>query len=614
MQCHAFLSVVFRVRSDPDQVREWQNLRRGGTDCNDDAYVDLVDAVLQKDELSRENLKTLQEHKRSLKLVQSLLRPPKTSKNIDERNANDREDLIKEKKIIEEKIKLAEKHWKSSLEDTTKTLFKLASPVTNMSSHLEDGGECGDNSHAINIVVPPLLQLEYSCPRSSLAMDLEQAWKQYTLHHFASYLWLEVPPGVPVVENASGSCQTPSLAHSISPDRAHELWGCYEPTSLSQADSHPIVMLPSWIRLLTDNLPSKSIWGEKELPRYTAIWSRHENYRHPKHGSNNVVWLGRPNEYNDDKSRERDSLNELPPLCSTTSFSALDLVAVVAPSAVDAREIQWNLVKNLVGYFGGLFMARGDGQGQNQLLKHIVAAPHLHNHELSRIEIHFRLPASLSQPTNRNTNEESSGDTEIRTNTLRLGWVSHWGDAMTRACDMAFSGGGVARAGGKNKYSKSTRNTSTKEYVHLVQASVIDDSLSMWNKILYANSNAILTPDFGKIPSSKKDKQLLIDVPPVLVPYLIRSYQNLSSIPIDDFFLTEKSKRKNKETVFGTLDDDKRISISQKQAVGVTVVDRCSQDQPRFPPLGVPSSKHRAELREQIQFENFSCPYDFLFD
>ena len=70
------------VRSNPDQVREWQNQRRayattkGGDGCagdiglNGNMSIDLVDDVLQKDELSRKNLQKLQEHKRKLKQLQ----------------------------------------------------------------------------------------------------------------------------------------------------------------------------------------------------------------------------------------------------------------------------------------------------------------------------------------------------------------------------------------------------------------------------------------------------------------------------------------------------------------------------------------------------------------
>lgn len=63
------------ARSNPDQVREWQNQRRafpttkGGDGCADDRSIDLVDDVLRKDDLSRKNLLNLQEHKKKSETI-----------------------------------------------------------------------------------------------------------------------------------------------------------------------------------------------------------------------------------------------------------------------------------------------------------------------------------------------------------------------------------------------------------------------------------------------------------------------------------------------------------------------------------------------------------------
>jgi len=693
------------VRSDPNQVREWQNLRRRsvfatptGDDscvdsisCNDDTSIDLVDAVLRKDELSRKNLQNLQDYKRSLKQLQLCLRPktmpqPDVKKNFDSSEKNlanateqhedndkpeslppssiNRENLIKEKKAIETQIRLAESDWKASLKDTYNTLCKLASPVTVMKTKPNgDGNDSGlitttvHDSDAIKVVAPALLLPDSGCPRSSLGMDLEQAWRQYTLRRFAAYLWVELPRGVSVVEMSSDVSQPPSPSHfpSINLDRAHELWGCCASTlspstsrpsdacpicevssstaSPSKAD-HPVVMLPSWIRLLTESLPNKSIWGEKELPRYTAIWSRSENHRPLQQGSNNILWLGRPKECNEDKVGKQDSFGVLPSLPSITGPFSLELVAVAAPSVVDAREIQNNLVEELLNYYGGLLMVRGGEQSRKKLLKRVVvAAPDLHNHEWSRIEIHFQLHSSSCSSSNRNAEEERDGDTESRTNsdihTLRLGWVSHWGDAATRACDMTFAGGGIVRAGGKKRYNKSSRNASTKEYVHLVEASVIDSSSSTWNKILYANSNAMVNSNRSTDDadfSRRKEKQFLVNVPLVLEPYLIRPISNSSSIPLEDLFFDEKSKRKEKDTVFGVLGNTKDpytghneqqepVMPCSSSRMGIAGVDSsCIQDEPKFPPFGVPSSMSQGELQKRIRWEKLSCPYDFLFE
>lgn len=564
------------VRSDPDQVREWQNLRRRRDDGGDNETVgmDLVDTFLHKDEVSLKNLQTLQEHKKSLKQVQMALRPkkPRDDKGAEANNAADtqelsREDLLNEKKAIETKIRSVEADWKTSLEETQKALCRLASPVTVMKS-TGDGGSDYDLDASQVSVTPVSLPVSGNT-RTFLAMDLEQAWKQYTLRYFSSYRSVEMPGGLPVVEMPSDGSKL-SDHPSIGMDRAIELWGClstqipssdYEPCSRSssQADNHTITTLPSWIRLLTEFLPNKSIWGEKELPRCTAIWSTGE------------------------KDSSGLSLNG-------GSFS-MDLLAVMAPSVVDAREIQNKLIQELIEYYNGLLTE------SRQLKRILVAPPDLHSHERSRIEIHLEMSPSCAQ------------DDKIKT--LRLGWVSHWGDAATRACDMAFAGGGVVQAGGKKKY-KASRNAASKEYVHLVQASVIDEST--WKKILYANA----------CPASTESTDLSLNVPSVLVRHLVRPLSGSSGIPWKDLFFDENSKKKKKESVFGVLGDrnDRSFGSKKHQEAPVNSCNSGSgivtageeKAQPRFPPFGKITSLSQEELQKRTRLEKISCPYDFLFE
>lgn len=565
------------VRSNPCQVRQWQNQRHKSAttrdydgciddiDLKDDRSIDLVDTVLRKDELSRKKQHNLQEHKRNLKRLQLRLRPKSTQPSglkkfhgtgeneptdtMEKKQQRDkkedihkakalpqsqdrREDLIEEKKALEAKIRLAEAECKASLKDTYMTLCELSSPVTAMESYWDI-----NDQDAIKIVTPPLLLPDPARPKSSLGMDLEQAWRQYTLLHFSSYLWVELSRGISVEELSSGA-STPA-SYSITPDRALEIWGCCAHASSSnlmqssnkpslKANDENLKILPSWIGLLTESLPKKSIWGEKELPRYTAIWGR-----------------SKKKEYKEKKAAEQDSFSSI-----SGPFS-LELVALTAPSVVDAREIQNNLVEELFSYYSGLLKVTGDGQNEKKILTRVVIAPpELHNHEWSRIEIHIQLRSTLYSPSNCNDVEGENSDAERSTarsvQTLRLGWVSHWGDAATRACDMSFAGAGVVQASGKKKF-KSTNNASTKEYVHLVEASVIDDSFSMWNKILYINSNHC---SFKTGSLKGNETQLQMGVPPVLVPYLIRPTRNLSRFTLADLVL-DKKKVKKKETVFG---------------------------------------------------------------
>ena len=646
------------VRSNPDQVREWQNQRRpfattkGGDDCadvidfNDDRSIDLVDDVLRKDELSRKKLQIIQEHKKKLKQLQLRLRPPRSAvkKNHgrNEKKLTDdmewkgrqdkdevsnesetllvspamREDLIQEKKKIERKIRLAESDWKASLKDTYMTLCKLASPVTAMKS-------CGDfnDLDVIKTATLPLLLPDSGCPKSSLWMDLEQAWRQYTLRHFSSYIWVELPRGILIEGLSMDASQRPLDTHlpTITSDRALELWGSCASRSLStpieycnESSSKPNdqaqKILPSWMLLLTDYLPNKSIWGEKELPRYTAIWGRNGNHSLQK-------------KYDETNAAEKDSASDLPGFSSISGDFSLDLVALTAPSLVDAREIQSNLVEELLNYYSSLLRIGGDEQIRKKILKRVVVPPQkLHNHECSRIEIHIQLRSLSICSNTEGENSDFQRRAACNIQTLRLGWVSHWGDAATRTCDMSFAGAGVVQASGKKKY-KSTNNTSTKEYVHLVEASVIDDSSSIWNKIFYVNSN-----HFGnntEVSRCKAD-QMLVDIPTALLPYLIRPIPNPSQITLADLVLDVKKKRKEKEIVFGarTYTKDTSNGHNEQEATLISFESRLgkartdgknAEVRPKFPPFALPSFLSQEELEKRIRLEKLSCPYDFLF-
>ena len=215
------------VRTDPDRVREWQNLRRrvfdagsesGNGDADDAAVAtDLVGDVLEKDELSRKHLRALQEHKRSLKEIQVGLRP--NQKNTDDRGntdaptdpksgraeggatkpeflpppANDRETLLRKKKAAERKIGLAEADWRASLREMREALSGLASPVAPAKPDPNGGGD--SEGTTLRTALPPVC---FGGKKTVLGGDLERAWTEHTLRRFAAYPWVELPGGVPV--------------------------------------------------------------------------------------------------------------------------------------------------------------------------------------------------------------------------------------------------------------------------------------------------------------------------------------------------------------------------------------------------------------------------------
>jgi hypothetical protein len=673
------------VRQDPHQVREWQTQRRRRFfDENSGDSVDLVDVVVQKDELCRSKLQTLEEYKRCLNQLQQKLKPIRcnnTKNKKEKKNApnkpddqsslsplswSNRQDLIEEKTLLEEKIKGANILWKNSFKDTQEALYKLASPLGGVTVTVTATEDVTDNiveDVYTEIVMPSFLSsssLRQSANmRSRLGMDLEQAWKQYTLRYFVSYLWVELPQGVPVIRRRQQQQAAEDASFSIDPDRAHALWGCCDnkndlknnnncpicnvaatvsssSSSSSTDDCQPIVMLPTWIRLLSESLPNKSIWGDKELPKYTALWSS-SNYvatstpmtkQQQSSNNKNICWLGGGSENYESGGDDKNSCCEIPPSSSSESFS-LELVAITASSVVDAREIQNNLVEEISNYYESLLMMNDDQlsgcQHKNKLLlrRRVVPAPDLNCHEWSRVEIHLQIiesKKSASSSTTHNNNENENNSTSIET--LCLGSVSNWGDATSRACDMAFAGGGVAtQVGGKN--SKSSKST-TKEYVHVVQASIVDSST--WNKILFANRSTDLSR-----------QKIIVKIPNSILPYLIcplpkERKNNVDGdcqsnhteedvlVPLEELVVDMNSKKKKKQTVFGVKDHTYKQqqpvipSTNKKVVARDTLALSSLGDTPKFPPFTFHSSLSAEELQQRIRGEKLSCPFDFLFN
>jgi hypothetical protein len=416
------------VRNNPDRVREWQTLRRRRC-CHGDA----VDRCLQLDEVSRNHLRMAQNHKRSLQTLKKRLRPGGCT-------SDQRQQLLEEKTRVEDQIKHHEKLWKAALEDTHVALCRLASPVGTVNEVKEPWITTNNNNHA---------------PQSRNESNAKRAWKDYTLWYFENYHWV-----------ASSTTTTNSP-----PGRALELWGDDEDENLS-------VLLPSWIRLLEEGLPSKSIWGDKELPRYTALVS----------------------------STKEDELS-------------LGIVALTAASPVDARQVQSELLDELCGYYSSLLV------GNSTLHPRILAPHELNPHEWSRIEVWLY-------------NEGKKH---------RLGWISHWGDAATRACGMAFAGGGT--------------KSDSKEYVHLVEASVVDEST--WAAM-----------------------ETHVAAPPAC--------STTSKTP--DLVWNGTTKPKTKDAVFGTKPPPRKPKPQQDED---TIA-------PKFPP-------RKPEDTTTKQWEQRSCPFDFVF-
>jgi len=579
------------VRQDPQQVQEWQRLRNR-PEC-------LVSQVLENDKDCRQKLQTLQLYKRKLHELHQQLRPPKKHNHNkqDEKNESsspplvDRQKLLDEKKELETKIQQAESLWKEATEKTQKSLWKLASPVDG--SILTSPGRQSLPSGEENIQDEKnheqFLSLhDGAAALSSLGVELMQAWRQYTAETWNEFSSVELPRGIPVLDNPSRNAANSSIVNtgsSLDPDAAHAILGCcdfsLEPktrnenmdcnkgssltmspcpicnlTALSghEQTGPPVVMLPTWIRMLAEYLPPKSIWGDSQLPVYAAAWS---------------PWLGSSRNEKDDP---KDAL--------FASRFGLELVALTASSIVDAREVQKDILNRLRGYFEGLLVGP-----PNRTLERQVAAPDLHCHEWSRVEIvveacvseAWSLKAKRSSPTRQ---------------AVCLGWVSCWGDSASRSLDMAFAGGGVRPAGKRGKKACSIN----KGYVHVVQASIVDPST--WKNILLANCKT------SSCTSGREET--LVGIPPALVPYL-------RELPKD----TEEESNSSEGTgIFVALQDLTVGPRCKKNMIFGPLRDngsaKNSRGKPKFPPVWELHGAGQQGTEPKTEGQ-LSCPFDFLF-
>lgn len=663
------------VRQDPQQVEEWQILRRkeGGRNGNNesDAKV-LVNDVLRKDETTRHYLQQLQQERRRRTLLLRDLRPPVTkNKNDDEEGTEDqssspslttepqrRDDLLEQKKGIDNHISQLEHLWKVSLKETERALNRLASPVDLVKF-------CGRE-----INVPEVLYLDESEVEASSilsltrhhhqhhrhnnadtavagtrrALDLEQAFHRYTLFHFRRYSsWVQLPySGIAVTTTSEslppGGNKSTNGPTKLSPDRAHSLWGGLgwnrrdkivdsandkdkvvdstndnnetinddknNRSSLLLERSPPsITLLPTWIRLLVDYLPPKSIWGDKQLPAYTAVWSTNM----PCSGTRTNT-----------SKTEREGF-------SSSSFS-LQLVVLTASSVVDARQMQSKLVTELINFYESLLIPIGNSKSSSlsssRLRWRQVPPCHLHPHEWSRVEILVASVYDLSNNSNEDGIEQKLSDPTSRANDeasfCLVGWVSHWGDAASRACDMAFAGAGSNGV--------TTSSTTTKEYVHIVQASVVDSST--WTKMLHSNRRMSNTHNGG---------EMQVGVPPVVARHLLdpigQVQQEVSdsvtvwlpwrNLMVPDVYGSKKNKKHH--PVFGPLLENYeqlcQVEDFEVQNRGTAPKTSSTMDLPdvvpKFPPLASFDSRSNQDkdsvLSNTARGEALSCPFDFLF-
>jgi hypothetical protein len=211
----------------------------------------------------------------------------------------------------------------------------------------------------------------------------------------------------------------------------------------------------------------------------------------------------------------------------------------------DSRTIQQELVTELVSFYESLLLSTA-----KVTTVALQPASLLDLHEVSRIMV----------MTTTADNDEDD--------VVVLGWVSNWGDAASRACEITFAGGG-----------RQTR----RDYVHWVQATVVGPETIA--KLLQCN-----------IRKEEDDNNRVVAIRKCLAPYLIHTPQNEEED--DDYFFVPLEELKAGKTTTPALATAKPRSACQNT----------NNDGAKLPPWQGPPT-----TTEQIKLEALTSPFDFLF-
>ena len=434
------------VRNHPDQVREWQIERQP------QPQQDLVDLVLKSDAQARQALSTLNRQRTQLKRLQQSLRPnPKNPQP-----QGDRQTILTNIKQLQEHIRQLDQHWKQADQQTKTILWQLASPIdtqeTPTPTHTSTTTTTTTTATKCKNQKPPksteLLDLS-----TNMGLEVAQAMLQWTCRFF---------------RDRYSVCRLPSRKNtsSWSTDMAHAVWGCTGPEKCTichnnneeeeeEEDSssvanhrRPPVHLPSWLGVLKE-IPSKSMFGAKQLPQYTSIWD--------------------------------------------PSNDSLEIVAMTAGTMWDSRTIQQELVQELVDFYATLLYINNpnddDDSSTSVVVTRAIPASQLDDsiHELCRIQIVLVV---------KNNNNDG-----IHQEEWILGWVSNFGDAASRACDICYA------SGIKNK----------KEFVHLLHASVVNQETIA--SILQANIRTKILNDYDDDTKNTNSTREMVALSKYLKPY-----------------------------------------------------------------------------------------------
>ena len=218
----------------------------------------------------------------------------------------------------------------------------------------------------------------------------------------------------------------------------------------------------------------------------------------------------------------------------------------------------------------------------------------------------------------RTTTIEQSFKEETCDHVFRLGWISNYGDAASRACQLQYAGGGSgAGVGVKKKESTKTSlmASAIKEYVHVVHATLCHEETLQW----------VLLQQQDK----KSEKETLLTIPRPIAKYMVSSMASRGPNELED----DNSGGEGFVIPINVLEEDSQ-SMDQQQQDHATIRSLHNVKEARKVPqiqklkskkdaqIGkqktksvpkFPTSELTADSSETDSQERLSCPYQFLF-
>lgn len=401
------------IRNHPDQVQEWQKSR--GLD-NHTALEKAISLDLQV----RSFMHEIQLQRRRLNQVSKELK-----------DSQDRERLLQERRELQLQLVETEKELALTRNALQRALWTLGSPVDDSSQVLEQ-------LETYHQMMLPGVQDEFLY-KWHLARDM----MNFAYHFLGRKYSRNHPlPSQPELD----------LWQRNHLDLLHAMWGCCQEQdsnnnqssacaicAMSEQDNNSFTTAPTdaiastsrhpppaWLTWMAQSIPRKSIFGAKQLPRYTLL-----------RGS---TALDAPNSSTSKKQ---------PPSVTIISEETIELLAMTAGTTWDSRQVQMELAHELVALYQCLIT---DPEAVTFSLQ-AVPAQDLELHEQSRVMV-------VATSTTTNTTAAATDTSSIKTctNTYPLGWVSNFGDSASRACDLYFKGGGLQ---------------DSKDNVHWVHATIV---------------------------------------------------------------------------------------------------------------------------------------------